>query len=74
VGRLAGEGSDQTLTLSLHEATYNKAVQAGLRYDFQFKVPAGASELKLLFMDLSTHKIGTVTVPLSEVDKVANPR
>jgi hypothetical protein len=75
VGRLAGEGWDQTLTLNLHEATYDKAAEAGLRYDFQLEVPKGASELKLLFMDLSTHKIVTVTVPLSEVDKIGtNPR
>ncbi|HEY4360718.1 MAG TPA: VWA domain-containing protein [Bryobacteraceae bacterium] len=66
-GRAVGEASDQTLTLSLRPATYEKAAQLGFPYDLKLKTPAKASELKLLFMNPATGKTGTVTVSLSDV-------
>jgi hypothetical protein len=69
-GRWVGEASDQTLTLSFRQTTYEKALQDGFAFELQLRVPAKASELKLLFMNPSTSKVGTLTVSLSDVDGI----
>jgi len=65
---LAGEVFSQRLTLNLSQTTYEKAVRdGGVDYHNVFKIPAKATELKLLVANLASGRIGTLTIPLSEV-------
>jgi hypothetical protein len=63
----AGAAFAQTVNLNLHRATYEKAMRGGLTYHNEWKIPAGAVKLKLLFANPASGKIGTLTIPLSEV-------
>jgi hypothetical protein len=67
-GSLAGEVFYQTMTLNLSQSTYDKATREGLLYHNQLKIPANAVELKLLFANLASGKLGTLTIPLSEIE------
>ncbi len=67
-GKLTGEVFYQTLTLNLRQTTYDKAVSGGFLYHNGLKIPPKAVELKLLFANLASGKIGTLTVPLSEIE------
>ncbi len=68
-GIVAGDVFSQTMTLNLRQTTYDAAVQDGLPYrNIELKVPNKAVELRLLFANLATGKIGTLTIPLSEVE------
>ncbi len=66
-GSLAGEGFSQTM--NLRQATYDKAIRDGLAYHNELKIPLKAVELKLLFANLASGRIGTLTIPLSEIPK-----
>ncbi len=68
-GSLAGEGSAQTMTLNLRQTTYDKAVLSGLPYHSELKIPAKSVEFKVLFANLATGKIGTLTIPLTDIPK-----
>jgi VWFA-related protein len=67
-GSLAGEGFAQTMTLNLRQATYDKAVRDGFSYYNELKIPAKAVQLKLLFANPATGRVGTLTIPLSEIE------
>ncbi len=67
-GKLAGEVSYQTMTLNLRQTTYDKAASSGFLYHNELKIPAKAVELKLLFANLASGKLGTLTIPLSEIE------
>jgi VWFA-related protein len=58
---------DQTVNLNLSQPTYDDATQHGLLYRNELKIPAKAVEFKILIANMATGKIGTVTIPLSEV-------
>ena len=58
---------DQTVTLNFSQPTYDAATQNGLSYRNELKIPAKAVEFKILIANRATGKIGTVTIPLSEV-------
>ena len=58
---------EQTVKLNLSQPTYEAATQRGVLYHNEVKIPANAVEFKILIANLATGKIGTVTVPLSEV-------
>ena len=66
-GKLIGGDQPKTITLNLRQATYNTAMQHGLPYVVEMKIPPGAVELRLLFSNLATGKTGTLAVPLSEL-------
>jgi len=56
----------QTFTLNLNPSAYATDERAGYTYHNEFKIPAGAAELKLLFANPASGKIGTLTIPLSK--------
>jgi len=57
----------QTLTLNLRQGTYDAAVRDGFAWQNAFTIPAKAAELKLLFANPASGKIGTLTIPLAQV-------
>ena len=57
----------ETLTLNLKASTYESAIENGLRYGKDLTIPPKAVELKLLIGNVTSGKIGTLTIPLSEV-------
>jgi VWFA-related protein len=70
-GNLVGEGLSQTLDLKLRQSTYDSMLHRGLAYHNQLKIPAHAVELKLLFANPASGKIGTLTIPLSSIEPPA---
>jgi VWFA-related protein len=66
-GRLAGKVVALTLTFSLRPATYTSALQQGLRFHREIAIPPKSLDLNLAIGNLTTGKIGTLTIPLSEV-------
>jgi hypothetical protein len=66
-GTVAGDPFAQTLTLNFNQSTYDTAMRFGLAYNKELKIPARAVELKLLFANPASGKIGTLTIPLSKV-------
>lgn len=68
-GRIAGDrpALDQTVKLNFSQPTYEAAKQHGLVYSNEVKIPASAVEFKILIANIASGKIGTVTIPLSEV-------
>jgi VWFA-related protein len=66
-GAWAGEAMAETMTLGLKPATYDSMLQSGVPYHKELAIPAKAVSLKLLIGSLKTGKIGTLTIPLSEV-------
>ena len=56
-----------TVTFHLRPATYAQALQRGLQIRREIEVPAKAVELNLLVGNLASGKIGTLTIPLSQV-------
>jgi VWFA-related protein len=67
-GSLAGEVFYQTMALNLRQTTYDKAVRSGFVYHNQLTIPAKAVELTLLFANRASGKLGTLTIPLSEIE------
>lgn len=68
-GRIVGArpALDQTVDLNFSQPRYDAATQHGLLYHNELKVPANAVEFKILIANRATGKIGTVTIPLSDV-------
>ena len=66
-GIVASDVLHQTLTLNLRQGTYEAALRDGFAWKHEFTIPAQAAELKVLFENPATGKIGTLTIPLSEV-------
>jgi len=60
-GSTAGDVVSQTLNLNL------RPVQQGLGYRNDLKIPPKAVALRMLFANLASGQIGTLTIPLSEV-------
>jgi VWFA-related protein len=67
-GTIAGEVFAQTLALNFRQATYDIAVRSGFSYRNDLKIPPKAVQLKLLFANSATGKVGTLTIPLSQVE------
>jgi hypothetical protein len=57
----------QTLKLNLKQATYDAVAQSGFLYRNELKIPEKAVQFKILIANMATGKIGTVTIPISEV-------
>jgi len=71
-GVWAGDVISQTMTFNLKPSTYASMLQSGATYQKELKIPLKAVELKLLVGNLASGKIGTLTIPLSEVDQGAS--
>lgn len=66
-GAQAGDVVAQTATFNLKPTTYASMLQSGFPYHKELKIPAKAAELKLLVGNPASRKIGTLTIPLSQV-------
>jgi VWFA-related protein len=66
-GIVASDAFAQTLTLNLTQTSWDTAIHRGLAYHHELKIPARAVELKLLFANPASGKIGTLTIPLSKL-------
>jgi hypothetical protein len=66
-GLPAGDTLAETMTFNLRPATYASMSEKGAHYHKQIAVPARAIELKLLIGSLSSGRIGTLTIPLSDI-------
>ena len=66
-----GDVVSQTATFNLHPATYARVLETGIPYRTQLDIPAKAVELRLLVGNLATGKIGTLTVPLTQLTEAA---
>lgn len=66
-GKQAGNVVALTMTFNVRPTTYASMSQKGFRYSRSIAVPTKAAELNLLVGNLATGKIGTITIPLSEV-------
>lgn len=63
----AGEVVANTTTIKLSGTPYQSMLKSGFVYPTELTVPPKATELKFLVGNLASGKIGTVTIPLSEV-------
>lgn len=70
-GRIAGKVIALTMSFQLRPATYAAALQRGLQFRREIEIPAKAVDLNLLVGSLASGKIGTLTIPLSEVSSGA---
>ncbi len=60
----------ETMKLKLSPAVYESMLKGGLAYHKrEWAIPPKAVEFKLLIGNLATGKIGTMTIPLSEVEE-----
>lgn len=68
-GSPAGEASAQTLTFGFRPATYESLLNGGdpYRSHNELPIPPMAAELKVLVGNPASGKIGTLTIPLSEL-------
>jgi hypothetical protein len=67
-GLPAGDVSAQTLTFNLRPATYESMLRGDpFRNHSDLPIPPKAIELKVLVGNLASGKIGTLTIPLSEI-------
>ncbi|HEY7335019.1 MAG TPA: hypothetical protein VH639_09055 [Bryobacteraceae bacterium] len=66
-GVWVGEAIAETITFGLKPDTYDSMVQSGVPYRQELAIPAKAVSLKLLIGSLKSGKIGTLTIPLSEI-------
>jgi hypothetical protein len=66
-GKPVGEVVSRTLNMNLRQATYDSALQHGIACYHELRIPANAVRLKLLFANSASGKVGTLTIPLSEV-------
>jgi hypothetical protein len=57
----------QTVDLNFAQPTYDDVKQRGLLYHHELKIPSRAVQFRILIANMATGKIGTVTIPLSEV-------
>ncbi len=63
----AGGATAKTITFHLKPATYAAALRRGFLFREQLTVPPKAVELNLAMSNLSTGKIGTLRIPLSQI-------
>jgi hypothetical protein len=66
-GTQAGDVFAETAALNLPQPAYESALKNGFVYRKDLNVPANAVELKLLVGNLTTGKIGTLTIPLADI-------
>jgi VWFA-related protein len=66
-GKLAGKVVALTMTFNLRPATCASALQRGFRFHRAIAIPPKAVDMNLLIGNVASGKIGTLTIPLSEV-------
>jgi VWFA-related protein len=64
---IASEPVTRTVTFNLSQEKYDIAVRDGITYHHELQIPSKAVELKLLFANPASGKIGTLTIPLARV-------
>lgn len=64
---VAGDPISRSLSFNLSQEKYDAAVRDGITYHHELQIPPKAVELKLLFANPASGKIGTLTIPLSRV-------
>lgn len=64
---VASDPIAQTATFHLSRRSYDAALREGVAYHNEFEIPPHADHLKLLFANTASGKIGTLTIPLSNV-------
>jgi hypothetical protein len=72
-GAWVGDAVAETATLKLKPATYESMLGSGVPYDKELAIPAKAVALKLLVGNLASGKIGTLTIPLSDIPPTTEP-
>jgi hypothetical protein len=70
-GVIAADPVAQTLILTLPQADWDAALRDGLPWRSELTIPAHAVELKLLFANRASGRIGTLAIPLVRI-KSAN--
>jgi VWFA-related protein len=70
-GRMAGKITSLTVNFHLRPATYAAALQRGYQLRREIEIPPKAADLNLLVGNLASGKIGTLTIPLSQVKSAA---
>ena len=65
--KIAGQVITLTMSLHLRPATYAAALQHGFQFRREIEIPPKSVDLNLLVGNLASGKIGTLTIPLSEV-------
>ncbi len=70
----AGDTIAVTMTLHLPPAKYEAYLAGGLPFQKELSIPAKAVELKLLIGNLASGKIGTLTIPLSQIIPLSQVR
>ena len=68
-GIIASAVIAKTLRVNLRQPSYDSALETGLVFHEQLQIPPKAAELKLLFSNPASQKIGTLTIPVSKVPK-----
>ncbi|HEX4276532.1 MAG TPA: VWA domain-containing protein [Bryobacteraceae bacterium] len=66
-GVIAAEPVARALVLNLSPPVWDTAVREGLSYSTELPIPPRAVELKLMFANVASDRIGTLTVPLARV-------
>jgi hypothetical protein len=69
---IAAEPIAQTLVLNLPPAAWDAAVRDGLPWSSNLVIPPKAVELKVMFANVTSDRIGTLTVPLARVKAVSS--
>ncbi len=64
---IASDPITQTVSFNLSREKYDAALRTGIAYHHELQIPPKAVELKLLFANTASGKIGTLTIPLSHV-------
>ena len=70
-GVWAGETVSQTVKFNLKPTNYASMLETGLAYHKALNIPTKAVELRVLVANLASGKIGTLTIPLLEIDSGA---
>jgi hypothetical protein len=70
-GKIAGKVIALTMSIHLRPLTYAAALQRGFQFWREIEIPAKAVDLNLLVGNLASGKVGTLTIPLSEVRSAA---
>ncbi len=64
---IASDPVTRTVSFHLSREKYDAALRTGITYHHELQIPPKAVELKLLFANAASGKIGTLTIPLSRV-------
>jgi VWFA-related protein len=64
---IASDAVAQTLVVNLSQTAWDAALRDGLEYHTELPIPPKAAELKLLFSNVASGRVGTLTIHLARV-------